>query len=130
MVNKTMIRERLILIKEYLHRLEKLSQVPAEKFVGSDSCAAAESYLRRSLEVIFDIGRHILAKGGHIELAQEYKSIARGLKEIKVIDPPLEQKLVNMAGYRNRMVHFYDPITDDELYRIISRELGDRFQGI
>lgn len=80
-INKIMIRERLILVKEYLHRLKRLSQIPVEEFVDSDSCAAAESYLRRSLEAIFDIGRHILAKGGHIELAQEYKSIARGLEE-------------------------------------------------
>ena len=28
-----------------------------------------------------------------------------------------------MARYRNRMVHFYDEISDEELYGILSREL-------
>lgn len=125
MVNKTMIRERLTLIKEYVDRLERLSQIPLKEFIGNDSCAAAESYLRRSLEAIFDIGRHIVAKGGYIELAQEYRSIAKGLQELHVVDPPLGRKLVKMAGYRNRMVHFYNLITDEEIYAIISRELGD-----
>jgi len=30
-----------------------------------------------------------------------------------------------MAGYRNRMVHFYDEITPQELYRIVTKDLGD-----
>lgn len=30
-----------------------------------------------------------------------------------------------MAGYRNRMIHFYDEITKEELYDIISKKLGD-----
>ena len=30
-----------------------------------------------------------------------------------------------MAGYRNRMVHFYGEITEKELYGIIQKELGD-----
>ena len=125
MVNKRMIKERLILIKEYLHRLEQLAQMPAQEFIGSNSSAAAESYLRRSLEAIFDIGRHILAKGGYAELAQEYKSIAKGLQKLQVVDPTLGLKLHKMAGFRNRMVHFYNLITDEELHMIINNELGD-----
>lgn len=94
MVNQTMIRQRLTLIKEYKHRLHRLAQISEKEFIGSDNCAAAESYLRRTLEAIFDIGRHIVAKGGYIELAQEYKSIARGLQELKVVDQALGEKLV------------------------------------
>ena len=30
-----------------------------------------------------------------------------------------------MAGYRNRLVHLYHQITDDELYSIISKDLDD-----
>jgi len=30
-----------------------------------------------------------------------------------------------MAGYRNRMVHFYDEISDRELYQICTHQLGD-----
>ena len=49
--------------------------------------ALPRSFLRRSLEAIFDIGRHIVAKRGpSIELAREYKSIAKGLQKLKVVD--------------------------------------------
>lgn len=125
MVNKRMIRQRLVLIKEYMNRLEKLARIPVEDFSGSDSCAAVESYLRRSLEAMFDIGRHLVAKGGYLELAEEYKSIAKGLQELGAIDPSLGSKMIKMAGYRNRMVHLYNLITDDELYAIIGHEIGD-----
>jgi uncharacterized protein YutE (UPF0331/DUF86 family) len=30
-----------------------------------------------------------------------------------------------MAGFRNRLTHFYDEVTPRELYGIVHRELGD-----
>jgi uncharacterized protein YutE (UPF0331/DUF86 family) len=125
LINKTMIRERLCLIKEHIERLEHLAQTPPLEFKESYRCAAAESFLRRSFEAIFDIGRHIVAKRGSIELAREYKSIAKGLQKLKVVDQSLGQKLIKMAGYRNRLVHFYNLVTEDELYEIINHELKD-----
>lgn len=77
------------------------------------------------LESIFDIGRHILAKSARIDLAQEYKGIAKGLGELKVVDQDISEKLVQMAGYRNRLVHLYNLVTDEELYHIIKNDLGD-----
>jgi uncharacterized protein YutE (UPF0331/DUF86 family) len=87
------------------------------------NAAAAETFLRRSLEAVFDIGRHILAKTGRGELAQEYKSIARGLGALGAVSGSLAAKLVEMAGYRNRLVHLYWEVTADELYRILQDEL-------
>jgi len=63
-------------------------------------------------------------------LAQEYKSIAQGLEQKGIISIDLERQLMKMAGYRNRMVHLYFQISDEELYEIISHYLEDirRFQ--
>ena len=33
--------------------------------------------------------------------------------------------LIKIAGYRNRMVHFYKEIKDRELYDILQNDLGD-----
>lgn len=33
--------------------------------------------------------------------------------------------LQNMAGYRNRIVHFYADITAEEIYKIINENLED-----
>lgn len=126
MINKTLITERLILIDGYLKELRELALLDRDTFRNDKkNGAAAESFLRRSLEAIFDIGRHILANTGKIDLSAEYKAIARGLSDLKVIDLNLSQKLVQMAGYRNRLVHMYHIINDEELYDIITTDLGD-----
>lgn len=80
MINKSLIRERLALIKGYLDELQQLRAMSRDAFLADKKATgAAESYLRRSLEAAFDIGRHILAKTGATDLSMEYKSIARGL---------------------------------------------------
>ncbi|HCY18705.1 MAG TPA: hypothetical protein DHU69_02870 [Deltaproteobacteria bacterium] len=83
-----------------------------------------ECYLRRGLEAVFDIGRHILAKvSGFKEI--EHKTIAKELGKKGVITEELSETLYMMAGYRNRMVHFYKEIAPEELYQIITNHLDD-----
>lgn len=86
--------------------------------------AAGESFLRRALEALFDIGRHLLAKG-FAEPAAEYKAIAQKLAEHGVVDAAAGERLRAMAGYRNRLVHFYDEVSPAELYRILTGRLED-----
>jgi uncharacterized protein YutE (UPF0331/DUF86 family) len=86
--------------------------------------AAAESYLRRSLEALFDVGRHILVKRFAFP-ATEYKEIARGLLDKKILDEDEAELMRKMAGYRNRMVHFYHEITPEELHEICLNHLDE-----
>jgi uncharacterized protein YutE (UPF0331/DUF86 family) len=85
---------------------------------------AAESCLRRALEALLDLGRHILAKC-FAKGVTEYKQIAEELEKGKVLSPEKATLLRTLAGYRNRMVHFYDEITPKELYTLCSEQLDD-----
>jgi uncharacterized protein YutE (UPF0331/DUF86 family) len=86
--------------------------------------AAAESYLRRGLEALFDLCRHLLAKGfGRAPV--EYKGIAQALGQVEVLTPQEVRLMTLMAGYRNRMVHFYDEIQTDELYDVCANHIQD-----
>lgn len=126
MINKEFINERLVMINGFLNELYELSQLDKETFVSQKKLsAAAESFLRRTLEAIFDIGRHILAKSGYTDIAMEYKSIAKGLRDLEIVDKNLGDKLIQMAGYRNRLVHLYNLVSDDELYSILKEDLKD-----
>ncbi|MCR4427438.1 MAG: DUF86 domain-containing protein [Firmicutes bacterium] len=126
MLNHVLIEERLALMAGYLRELEIIAKRPQGEFLQDRILSgAAESYLRRSLEVVFDIGRHILSKSGATELAGEFKGIARGLAERGVVGAELGQRLVQMTGYRNRLVHLYNQVTDQELYGIITNDLAD-----
>ncbi|MGC8589162.1 DUF86 domain-containing protein [Athalassotoga sp.] len=126
MINKDLISERLSMLAEYAKELKAISETDKNHFIDNPILsAAAESYLRRSLECIFDVGRHILAKTGNIELSTEYKAIAKGLGEKEIVDAELSKKMVKMAGYRNRIVHLYNEISNEELYEIITTDLKD-----
>ena len=123
-LNTKLIQDRLGFVVRCVERLHHLSKLRLDDFLIDDNPAIAESYLRRSLEAIFDIGRHIIAKHAG-KAAVEYKEIARLLARNTVISKGLSKKLVLMAGYRNRMVHFYHEVTDEELYSILTDNLPD-----
>jgi uncharacterized protein YutE (UPF0331/DUF86 family) len=119
------IAERVNWIQRMLADLRSL---PLESFDSFHSdprnSASAESYLRRALEAFFDLGRHILAKGFGRPVS-EYKEIARGLVEVRVLEEKDGNVLRQLAGYRNRLVHFYNEISERELYEICSNQLED-----
>ena len=126
MINRFLISGRLELIADYLIQMQRLSNIPKNDFLkDKDMSAASESYLRRALEAIFDIGRHIAAKKGGTDLATEYKAIARYLGDKRIISEELTISLIDMAGYRNRLVHLYHLINDEELFHILQNNLSD-----
>ena len=55
----------------------------------------------------------------------EYREIGPALVSAGVLDDQQGRLLRQMAGYRNRMVHFYHEISQRELYDIVTMELGD-----
>jgi len=58
-------------------------------------------------------------------LTTEYKEIAKGLSENKVLVEKEAELMRKMAGYRNRMVHFYHEITPEELHEICLYHLSE-----
>jgi len=125
-INRFLISGRLELIADYLIQMQRLSNIPKNDFLkDKDMSAASESYLRRALEAIFDIGRHVAAKKGGTDLATEYKAIARYLGDKRIISEELTISLIDMAGYRNRLVHLYHLINDEELFYILQNNLSD-----
>ncbi len=123
-LNIKLIEDRLGFTTEAIARLKRLSNLSEEDFLRGDTSAAAESYIRRSLEAIFDIGRHIIAKTAGRGII-EYKEIADALGEKGVLTNGLSSRLRLMAGYRNRLVHFYHEVSARELYSILKNNLRD-----
>ena len=97
-LNMKLIEDRLGFINESLVKLRRLSLLDEEVFIEDDRPAIAESYLRRSLEGVFDIGRHIVAKTAG-KAVVEYREIAKVLGQKGVITKELAEKLSPIAGY-------------------------------
>jgi uncharacterized protein YutE (UPF0331/DUF86 family) len=125
LLREKVIAERSAWIREMLDRINALPLESYEQFTGdSRNAGAAESYLRRALDALLDLGRHILAKGFGLAVP-EYKEIAQNLAAQGILNEADGSLLEKMAGYRNRMVHYYQEISGRELYEICTRQQGD-----
>jgi uncharacterized protein YutE (UPF0331/DUF86 family) len=124
------IRSQIVLEKTAWVRsmLDEIAGLPcasvAEFTSDRRTAAAAESYLRRALEALLDLCRHVVTKGFG-DGVLEYKQVAGRLASHGVLSADTAALLVRMAGYRNRMVHFYDEVAADELFRICTEERRD-----
>lgn len=124
-VSQRVILDRLDWIARMTAEIAALPLDDEEAFMADDRHGyVAESCLRRALEALLDIGRHILAKQAG-QGAVEYKEIARQMGEMGILPPADVARLRLMAGYRNRLVHFYHEIAPGELFEICRTQLGD-----
>ena len=125
MLNRLLIMERLNIIRTSVKRLKVLAEMPKEEFcTNEDAIDVAENRLRRALEALFDLGRHLLVKSG-TGIPSDYRSVIRMLHENRILPEDYANKIAGMAGYRNRLIHDYNKVTPEELYHILQTRLND-----
>ncbi|MFZ5650680.1 MAG: type VII toxin-antitoxin system HepT family RNase toxin [Bacillota bacterium] len=125
MYNKNLIAERLNIIRSAVKRLKLLAQIPAEEFCGNEDCVdIAENRLRRAIEALFDLGRHLVVKTG-AGVPSDYRSIIKLLTESGIIPDEFSRQIAGMSGYRNRLIHDYNKVTPEELYQVLQTRLSD-----
>lgn len=124
-ISRRIVLNRLDLVGQML---SKINALPLENrgdfFADERNLWTVESCLRRALEALLDTGRHILAKGFACGIT-EYKQIAMELQRLEILSQEESSILRTLAGYRNRMVHFYHEIGPDELYQVARTNLDD-----
>ena len=125
MIRAGVVTERVSWVRKMISLSRALPLETYETFIEDPrNAGAAESYLRRGIEALLDIGRHILAKGFAIAVS-EYKEIGTYLVDQGVLSSEDGLLLRRIAGYRNRMVHFYNEVTTQELYLLTTQYLND-----
>ena len=120
-LSRRVIVERLAVLDHMIRQIQRLPLHDEDSFFAdSRNVHTAESCLRRALESLFDIGRHILAKGFGIP-AGAYRDIARLLAEQEVLNEGEEKIFLQMAGYRNRLTQLYHEVSGQNFIRSASR---------
>jgi uncharacterized protein YutE (UPF0331/DUF86 family) len=125
-VDLKIVRDRLLVVEQSLEDLRSLPHADLDEFVSDRrNVLAADAALRRGLEALFDVARHLLAKGLGVG-SLEYREVARRAGEHALVsDASLAARLVEMAGYRNRLTNHYDEVTPAELFAVVARDLRD-----
>jgi len=124
-ISKRVVSNRLAWVDRMIGEIRSLPLHDRTLFFSDKrNLWTAESCLRRGLEALFDLGRHLLAKGFG-QGVTEYKEIASRLKDQDVLSQEEAELLRVLAGYRNRLVHFYHEVDAEELYDICGQHLAD-----
>ncbi len=108
-----------------LRRLEDLGKIPEVEFLADPHKVGSAKYsLIVAIEGTLDLSNHVISKNG-FRTPEDYADTFRVLEEREVIDAEFTSALVQMARFRNRLVHIYWDVDDAEIYRIIRTRIQD-----
>lgn len=121
------IASRLRLLAEYVDELRRYREQATSFQVYLDDKMlrrAVERTLQVGAEACLDIGRHLIALEG-FRYPEDNKDVFQVLREEEVIPKRLLPALIDMARFRNLIVHDYAKIDDAKVYAILKKKLGD-----
>lgn len=123
------IVEHLKLLCKYLGYLQMLSLKAREEFLTDITLrGASERYLQVAIESCLNIGGRILAvqqTNPEITAPENYADIFIKLGKLGVLPQSFALKLVNMAKFRNKLVHGYWELVPEKVYDILQENLND-----
>ena len=125
MVKTEIVRRRLDQLSEYLEILNHYRAYSLEEFLADpERYGSAERFLQLAVEVILDVGNHIVADEqlGRVEKSRDVAALflANGL-----IDDQLADKWLRMIGFRNILVHEYAELDRRIVYQVLCEQLDD-----
>lgn len=125
MVSQEIITRLFSLLNRYLSELKAEQQTTWEDFSKDVKTKRfVERTLQMVIEVCFDAGNHIISDEGWPE-AETNREVFIRLNEKKVISSALLENLLQMASFRNRIVHDYAEINPEIVFGILKNHLKD-----
>lgn len=126
MVKIEVLQKRIKKAEEYLQYLEGIRKKYDKKEFKNDPLVfgSTERFLHLVIEALLDIGNHIISDKnlGEVEF---YKDIPELLYQYNYISKEQKDIFVQIAGFRNILVHEYLEIDLDIVYKILKSNLID-----
>ncbi len=124
LVDTELLTIKLQELERYLSQLRKHQGVTASVLENDlDKAWIVQHGLQLCIQVVLDIGNHILASAG--VSIQDYADIFLELARLKVIPEDYALSVKGMAGLRNLLVHEYAGIEMKVLANIVNQKLQD-----
>ncbi|MFP4052195.1 MAG: type VII toxin-antitoxin system HepT family RNase toxin [Thermoplasmata archaeon] len=130
MIDEELIEKKIDLILKNLDYLEEVKEIDDDVFLKSfEKLQATKHSLQEVIESCIDISNHIISNEGW-DRAETYSEMFERLYENDVIGSGLNDRLGNMARFRNLLVHRYGIIDDKKVLHILRERLGDIYRFI
>lgn len=119
------IRSHIAFIRGRVKALEGIAAGGHARFAEDEILqAAAVRYLHTAIEAMIDIANHIVARQG-LGLPSTYREALDLLVDEGILPGGQREAFGRMVGFRNRAVHLYDTIEEEEVFSILSGHLED-----
>ncbi len=108
-----------------IEKLNELSSLPKEEFLSdSHKVASAKYFLIVSIEAAIDMCNHLISKN-RLRVPEDYADTFRVMGEVGAFSKGFVEKLIEMAKFRNRLVHIYWEVDDEAIYEILQEDIQD-----
>jgi len=125
MVDREKIEGLIRRLREYTGYLQEIAREDQADFLDDPkSMGSARYYLQVSIETCIGIANHIISTE-RLRAPRDYRDAFTVLNEAGVLSDDLTQKMRELVGLRNLLVHVYWDVDDETIYEGVQTELGD-----
>ena len=123
------IKEHLKHLNKYYLLLLDSRKLPYESFINDPiRYGSTERFLHLAIESCLNIGNRLLSLyqfSKPVTTPDTYADIFKEMNRLGVVDDDFLQRLIKMAGFRNRLVHLYWDIDKETVYGFLQNNLDD-----
>lgn len=113
------IGRKLKKLDETIRLFEGMHQYPREIFLENRMLqAAAERFFILAIEIVTDIGEHLLAEQAKVTV-ESYKDVILQLGKQGLIPLDVSKRNAHMTGFRNLLVHAYEDVDAKLVYEYL-----------
>ena len=112
-------------LRKSVARLTDIAKLPQDEFLNDpDKIGSTKYHFIVAIESTIDMCNHIISRNGY-RVPEDYGDTFRVMGEVGALDTDFSDDLRNMAKFRNRLVHLYWEVDDQQLYEILQNRLVD-----
>lgn len=118
------VRRHLLALREVLGHLDRHRERTAEDLAAdADLRWTVERGLQLAAQNVLDLATHVAAASGRD--APDYATAIVNLGEIGVLSSETAQRLRDLAGFRNVLVHAYLDVDLNVVEQVLAKDLDD-----
>jgi uncharacterized protein YutE (UPF0331/DUF86 family) len=123
MVDPDRVRSKLSTLATFRRELGGLAALPTETYL-QDHIYEGRYLVQAAAQACIELAHHVIASNGWTPTTG-YRDAFLRLAEHGVIDGVLAERLQDLAGLRNRLVHLYDDVDDALVHQALQAGLTE-----
>ena len=123
------VKDHLKYLNKYYLLLLKARETPRDTFLKDQLLqGSSERFLQLAIESCLNVGNRLISLYQFerpVSTPETYADIFREMEGLGVIDSAFCERLVKMAKFRNRLVHLYCDIDEEQVFQFLQEKLED-----